>query len=117
MRQGDARVSRRRDGRRKPRNDLEGDARGGEIFRLFRTACEEQRVPPFQSDDALSSPRELDELGRDPHLRRVVLSSPLTDVAKLDRRTTELEQRGVRERVVQNHVSRLEQLPSSDGDE
>ncbi len=103
MRQWDPAVRARGQRRRDPRHNLERDARFAQCLQLLRTTREQKWVAPFQAHDSLACARQRHELRIDRHLHGAVLTVALAHVALLGVRTC-VEQRGVRQRVVQNGI-------------
>jgi len=104
VRERDAGVRTSGDGRRNAGYDLERNACARQADRLLRTARKHERIAAFEPHDPLASATKLDQLFGDRILKRAVaLAEAFTHVAHLGVRT-ELEQRGMRERVVQHHL-------------
>ena len=79
VRDGNASVRKRRDGRTDARHDLECDARFAQRLRFFAAATEDERIAALESHDAHAFARFSDCERFDIRLRHRMRAAALTD--------------------------------------
>src|ERR1051326_6611401 len=113
---GDAGVRGAGDGRGDARHDLEGDAGGGELLRLFAAAAEDERIAALEADDALPILRLGHEQRVDLVLRQRVRAGALADVDDLRRLREARHDLARHERVGGDEVGAGDQLRGAHGE-
>ena len=115
MRDRDAGIGRSGNGRRDARHNLEGDAATGQCQCFLSAAPEDEGVAALEPRYAQPCPRPLHQQRVDAVLRQLLLPPRLASEHPLGRRWRVVQQRRVRQPVVDDHVAPLQSLAALHG--
>ncbi len=102
------RVRRRRDGGRHTRNDFKFQPGSGNGFRLFPAPTKDERIATFQADHPLPRLSVIDQQPIDLRLIAILAAPAPADVQTFSRWRHMLQERFIREIVVQHHIGLLQ---------
>ena len=117
VRDGNARVSRHRDGGRDARHDLKRQAVLLEQQTLFAAAAEDEGIAALEAHDCLALFRLVDEQLIDVRLLHRVVARRLADVDELGITRRPAEDAIIREAVVDNNLGALQAVDCLEADE